>query len=84
MLKQRNVSACLGLRLLLTKMIEDEVYVPGPPVGLHGGVGRGEHCDIVLKLRGVRPCGAGQQTGELKSEREIRHEIALNRIQYCY
>ena len=53
---------------MLTKMIEDEVEVPGPRVGLHGGVGRGEHSHEALKMRGVRPLRAGQQTGKLKSE----------------
>ena len=44
---------------MLTKMIEDEVEVPGPRVGLHGGVGRGEHSHEALQVGGVRPLRAG-------------------------
>ena len=61
-------------------MIEDEVEVPGPRVGLHGGVGRGEHSHEALKMRGVRPLRAGQQTGKLKSAQD-KIELTLCQIQ---
>ena len=56
----------------LTKMIEDEVEVPGTCVGLHGGVGRSEYSDKGVEVSGVRPLYAGQETGKLKSEKDKR------------
>ena len=65
-------------------MIEDEVCVPGPGVGLHGGVSRGEHGDEAGEMRGVRPLNTGQETGKLKSEKVLHCSRYRNKIQSCH
>ena len=47
-------------------MIEDEIFICEAFKCPHGSIGRGEYCDIVVKVGIVKTLLGFQQVGELK------------------